>query len=105
MATYAVLDRHGSLQDRGLDASAAAQLVLTHDGHEYEIRSGGKWLDLWVSRASRNASGGTGGMTRSIVFGATEDDIWREVIARAGMWDEQIVHTDSDYDVLSRITD
>ncbi len=107
MTTYTVLDRHGSVQERGLTAARAANLILTYDGHRYEVRRSedGKWLDLWVSQFSRNSTLGGRPLVKSVIFGSTEDEIWEGVITHAADWNNQECMLDSDYDVLSKATD
>jgi len=104
--TYTVLDAHGDVQDRGLDLEAAAHMVLTYDGYEYEVRPDDDgWLSLWISQARRNSYGGPRGLTKSVISGNTEDEIWRQVIANAWWWQGCDVLADADYDILSKIDD
>lgn len=68
MTTYTVYSpAHGTVYGENLTVEQAAEIILTHDGHEYEIRPsathGG--FDLFISRGSRNAFGGTRGMTQA----------------------------------------
>lgn len=107
MTTYTVLNRHGDVQDRGLTAAQAANLILTYDGHQYEVRRSddGKWFDLWVSQFSRNSTLGGRPLVKSVIFGTTEDEIWSGVITHAEGWDNQSCMLDSDYDVVSKADD
>ena len=55
MTTFTVLNRHGEVQTQNASLSEAAQTVLWHDGHDYEFRADGDWLELWVTPFSRNS--------------------------------------------------
>ena len=104
MTTYTVLDRHGEVQERGLTAAQAAELILSYDGHQHEVRRSddGKWLELWVSPFSRNSTLGGRPLVKSVIFGSTEDEIWQSVVHHAEHWDSQSCMSDADYDVLSK---
>ena len=45
MTTFTVLNRHGEVQTQNASLSEAAQTVLWHDGHDYEFRADGYWLE------------------------------------------------------------
>lgn len=101
---YTVTTRHGDVQGRGLSAKEAADMILTYDGHLYEIRPGSHGLmDLWVSRHSQNSTIGARPLIKSVIFGTTEDEIWQNVITHADYWHGQSCLFDTDYDELSKI--
>lgn len=101
---YTILDHDGAVQSAGETLSGAAHIVLSHDGHEYEIRSNkdGDGFDLWTSPFSRNSPCWRG-LTRSTIFSLNVDealataDIFRQVIRNADWWGHQRVVTDADY--------
>jgi hypothetical protein len=104
MTTYTVLNRHGDVQERGLTASQAADVILSYDGHRYDVRQStdNKWLDLWVSQFSQNSPLGGRPLVRSGIFGSTEDEIWSSVLTHADYWSSQSCMLDTDYDVLAQ---
>lgn len=73
MTTYTVYSpASGTVYGENLSVTEAAEIILTHDGHEYELRlASGRPLtdqpgfDLFISRGSRNSFGGTRGMTQA----------------------------------------
>ena len=97
MTTYTVINRSsGEPEGRRLSATDAADIVLSHDGHEYEVRreetkhglsDGTSAWQLYVSRGSRNSYGGNRGFTECYVYGsklarsyaATEETAWAEI--------------------------
>lgn len=121
MTSYTVLNRHGSVQERGCTLAEAAQIVLGYDGHDYDIRpdssSGFRGLSgpdderdfrhwtLWTSSFSRNSSAYKG-LTESVIFALAssreeaEADIYKQVVAHADWWEGCEVMTDSDYDAM-----
>lgn len=101
--TYTVLNRHGSVLGSELSQKDAADLILTYDGHQYEIRKDGDWFELWVSQFSRNSTLGGRPLVKSAIFGESEDQIWTSVITHADYWDNQTCMLDADYKVLSKI--
>ena len=104
--TYTVLNRHGSVQERGCSLSLAAEIVLGYDGHEYEIRqaTGGGW-NLWTSRFSRNSTA-YNGLVQSTIYSPKPDrddaeiDICKRVIGHADWFENCQVMTDADYDAM-----
>lgn len=107
MQTYTVLDRNGNVRDQQLTAEAAAKIIMQYDGHDYEVRRSddGQWLDLWITKFSRNSTLGGRPMVKSVHFGTTEADIWANVITHADHWNDQQCMTDEDYAVFAAIVD
>lgn len=60
--TYTVLNTSGEPEAHNLSAWDAAQIVLSHDGHEFEVRRVSWGWQLFVSRGSRNSFGGWPGV-------------------------------------------
>lgn len=113
MTTYTVYSpASGTEYGRHLDVTAAAEIILTHDGHEYEVRpaTDGIGFDLFVSRGSRNSFGGTRGMVpawrgRRPIGTSTMDpgQAWREIAAQvvtAGWDGVPEAMSDADYDAM-----
>lgn len=99
MTSYTVLDYDGYVEATGLSVTAAADLVLSHDGAEYEIRAsddkfGG--YDLWARKPNANRP-----WTKTVAFSLesvlekAEAEIFEKVIY-AG-WTSQSVMTDESY--------
>jgi hypothetical protein len=68
MTTYTVYSpASGTVYGESLTVEQAAEIILTHDGHEYELRPNDIYggYDLFISRGSRNSFGGTRGMTQA----------------------------------------
>jgi len=67
---------------RGLSAEDAADAILLYDGRDYALRREyrGGWR-LYVTRFSRNAGGGSGGMVDTTIYSAatTEAEAWRDI--------------------------
>lgn len=115
MTTYTVINRSsGEPEGRNLSATDAADIILSHDGHEYELQPVGigGW-QLYVSRGSRNSFGGTRGMTECYVFGRqfarsykpTKDEAWQEIAEMvckgSGNWESvPEIMTDESYDAM-----
>lgn len=87
---------------------SAADLLLSHDGFEHEIRrdeDGGHWL--WISDFSRNSPCGGRPLTRSVIYSVEDDlalasiDIASQVL-RSGHWESDYitVYSDADYDAM-----
>ena len=72
--TYTVTDNNGDVIDSGLTATEAMDLILTDDGHEWEIRpeADGEGFRLWTSTHSRNSTA-YNGLTRSVVYSLATD--------------------------------
>lgn len=112
MTTYTVhkYSDSGSLIGRGLSAVAAAQEILAHDSHAYELRRDGDAWQLFVSRGSAASYGGTRGMTeayshRRLIrsYAATEPEAWEEIARQviAAHWeDHPEAMTDAAYDAM-----
>ncbi|HEX5228759.1 MAG TPA: hypothetical protein VFW44_13665 [Bryobacteraceae bacterium] len=112
MTTFTVYNPNsGTELGRGLTAAEAAQEILGHDGHDYELRRDGEAFQLFVSRGSRNANGGNRGLTEAYShsrlirsYAATEAAAWEEIadqVIHAG-WESvpvQVV-SDADYDAM-----
>ena len=93
---------------RHQSAIDAADLLLSHDGYEHEIRrdeDGGHWL--FTSDFSRNSTCGGRGLTRSVIYSVEDDlalasrDIALKVL-QSGHWesDSITVWLDADYDAM-----
>ena len=87
---------------------SAADLLLSHDGFEHEIRAaadGGHWL--WTSDFSRNSPCGGRPLTRSVIY-SVEDDLDRASldiavkVLKSGHWesDSITVWLDAEYDAM-----
>lgn len=104
MTTYTIVDTNSDIiRARGATAAEAAAELLSHDGHEYEVRAAeGGGHSLWVSRFSRN-SACYDGLTRSVIYSPLDDaaeaeaDIYNRVIA-SGHWTNPFVMTDAEHD-------
>lgn len=101
MITYTVISGSGVARAEGLSADEAAREVLTHDGHNYEIRpdpDGGFWL--WHSQ---RGGGGNVPMVRTLIYSAADnavaaqDEIFAEVITKSDWFDRPNIMTDADY--------
>lgn len=86
---YTVIDQHsGDVIDSSLTALEAMEVILTDDGHEWEIRpeADGHGYRLWASAYSRNSTAYSG-LTQSVVYSlltdeaAAEQEIAAKVIA------------------------
>jgi hypothetical protein len=102
MTTYTVLDYNGYVEASGLLAADAADLILCHDGAEYEIRASGSkhgGYDLWSRKPNANRP-----WTQTVAFSLESDfakaeaEIFEKVIY-AG-WTNQLVMTDDAYAVM-----
>ena len=93
---------------RHQSAIDAADLLLSHDGYEHEIRrdeEGGH--TLWLSQFSRNSPYGGKGLNRSVIY-SIEDDLALASLEialkalRCGFWesDSVIVLSDEEYDAM-----
>jgi hypothetical protein len=111
--TYTVYSpASGTVYGRGLDVTDAAEIILTHDGHEYEVRPAddGIGFDLFISRGSRNSTSGLGGFVQAwrhnrLIGTSTmdKDQAWREIAAQvvtAGWERVPDAMTDADYDAM-----
>ena len=101
MTTYTVISGSGVVKAEGLSANDAAREILTHDGHNYEIRpdaDGGFWL--WHTQ---RGGGGNVPMVRTLIYSAADtedeaqDQIFAEVVKKSDWFDHQDVMTDADY--------
>jgi hypothetical protein len=111
MTTYTVINRSSGLPElRNAPAWQAAEIVLTHDGHDYEVRRVDDHWQLFVSQGSRNTSTGPRGMTAAwdknrLVLSYEQDeaaayaDIGRQVVT-AGWNGVPEVMTDADFDAM-----
>lgn len=92
MTTYTISD-HGEITT-GLSAVDAAEILLTHDGYEYEMRQdadGG--YTLYTSPHSRNSTLGGRPMTRSVIYTLETDEELAardiaEAVIRSGRWEK-----------------
>ena len=109
MTTFTVLNRHGEVQTQNASLSEAAQTVLWHDGHDYEFRADGDWLELWVTPFSRNSQLGGRPLVRAADMRAplssqkemADDEIFSLVIDHASRWNDCSVMTDDDYRAMT----
>lgn len=83
--TYTVLNNNGDVIDSGLNAVEAMDVILTDDGHEWEIRpeADGEGFRLWTTTHSRNSTGYEG-LTASTVYSlnADEEAAMQEIAAK-----------------------
>jgi len=92
MTTYTISD-HGEITT-GLGAVDAAEILLTDDGYEYEMRAdadGG--YTLYVSPHSRNSTLGGTPMVRSVIYTLEADEELAardiaEAVIRSGRWEK-----------------
>lgn len=92
MTTYTISD-HGQITN-GLSAVDAADILLTDDGYEYEMRQdadGG--YTLYTLPYSRNSSLGGRPMVRSVIYTLeTDEDLAArdiaEAVIRSGHWEK-----------------
>lgn len=112
--TYTVYSpASGTEYGRGLSAVEAAHIVLGHDGHDYELRSDDEYpgcYQLFVSRLSRNASGGNFGLTeawsgRKLIraYADNEAAAWEKIAAQviAAGWERlPQAMPDAEYDAM-----
>ena len=85
---YTVTNHNGDVIDSGMTAVEAMSVILTDDGHQYEIRSeaDGEGFRLWISTYSRNSTAWNG-LRQSVVYSlemdeaTAEQDIAEKVIA------------------------
>ena len=107
MTTYTVTTESGEYPERGLSAALAADLIMSNDGHEHEIRpdADGLGFTLWTSEFSRNSPSGGRPLTKSVIYsiqddrGQAEAEIYQAVLDNAGWW-KMSVQTDADYDAM-----
>ena len=86
MTTYTLIGTDGAALETGLTASEAAQAILWHDSHDYEIRREDDCWQLYVSRGSSASFGGNGGLTMAYAgrrliasFEAGEAAAWEDI--------------------------
>lgn len=92
MTSYTISD-HGQITT-GLSAVDAAEILLTDDGYEYEMRAdadGG--YTLYVSPYSRNSTLGGRPMVRSVIYtNETDEELAArdiaEAVIRSGHWEK-----------------
>lgn len=95
---YTVLNHNGDMQAQGVDLAEAAHIVLTYDGHDYDIRrddDGG--YSLFVSKFSLNSPSGGRQLVRCVEYFKNETEIYQFVVDNAARWQNQTVMTDEDY--------
>lgn len=113
MTTYTVYSpSNGTVYGRGLSVTDAAEIILTNDGHDYEVRpaADGLGFELFITRGSRNAFGGHRGFARAwrgkrLIDSASPDReaAWQEValqVITAGWKGVPDVMTDAEYDAM-----
>lgn len=73
---YTVISEAGIVIRRHLTAVDAADEILMHDGHSYEIRRAddGQGFELWVSKFSRASPLGGKPLVKSQIFSLAEDE-------------------------------
>lgn len=86
MKTYTISRANGSPLVLNVSTRDAAQTILTYDGHDYELRRAGDWIELYVSQFSRNSPCGGRPLIRSTIAGASEDEIYTKVVEHADYW-------------------
>lgn len=71
---YTVIDQNGSVIDSSLTAVEAMGVILTDDGHEWDIRAeeDGEGFRLWVSSHSRNSTAWNG-IGKSVIYSLEMD--------------------------------
>jgi hypothetical protein len=95
---FTVLNHNGDIQAQGVDLAEAAHIVLTYDGHDYDIRrdeDGG--CSLYVSKFSLNSPSGGGPLVRCVEYFKDEAEIYQFVVDNATDWRNQMVMTNEDY--------
>ena len=111
MTTYTVYNPNSGTEiARGLSAIQAAQEILGHDSHDYDLRREDDCFQLFITRGSNASFGGNGGFTRAYSHGrlifsgaATEDAAWEEIadqVIKAGWQSIPQALTDDDYDAM-----
>lgn len=96
--SYIVRSAHGDVIDTNLTAREAAQIILNHDGQDYEIRQNGESYELWYRQQVANK-----GWTRTVISSyaateaAAEDEIFAEVLTSSFNWGGPWVATMADY--------
>ena len=98
MTKYAVIDRHGEAT-ADQTAREAAQIILWHDGQDYEIRKSELGYDLWYRQQVANK-----GWTKTVVYSISDDESQAEAeifdkVLWSG-WHGYSVMTMSDYDEM-----
>lgn len=76
---YTVIDNNGDVIDSACTAIEAMGVILTDDGHEFEIRpeADGDGFRLWTSPHSRNSTAYSG-LTKSVVYSLAADEAQAE---------------------------
>lgn len=112
--TYTVYNPNsGTELGRGLTAVTAAQEVLGHDSHGYELRREDNTWCLYITRGSRASYGGHGGFVPAQAgsnpiysHAATEAEAWEEIAlkvidaSRNPDWGRVDAMTDAEYDTV-----
>ncbi len=107
--TFTVTDPSNGVRGRGLTAVEAAQEILGHDGHDYELLDAAGGFQLFVSRGSSNSFAGNGGLTAALINGGSVRSIapsaaeaWAEIAPRilSASWNRLQVVTDTEYDEM-----
>jgi hypothetical protein len=107
--TYTVLDYNGTVIDRGLSLTGAADVLLYHDGNNYEIRPdhlGDHGWRLWITRYGHASTLGNLPMVSTCFYSPEDDeaaaiaDIYRQVITCNDHRSNCSVMTDADYDEM-----
>ena len=114
--SYTVIRQSGEVEIEGASLRDAAEAVLGYDGHEFEFRRDGDWLELWVSRWSRNSTLGGRPLVRAADMFASlprelsdesprralaENEILGFVLDHADRWNGLTVMTDEAYAVMT----
>jgi hypothetical protein len=78
-ALYTVTSAAGDVIDSGLTAVEAMNVILTDDGHEYEIRPevDGDGYRLWTSTYSRNSTA-YNGLRQSVIYSLASNVVYAE---------------------------
>ena len=115
MITYTVTNPNGAVEDRGLSAIEAAQMILGHDGNRYELRheaaydvASEKCFQLYGTtrqgqrELSAFSNGAGGGRKLISTYAADEAAAWdaiAEMVLTAD-WGGLSAMTDADYDAM-----
>jgi len=88
MTTYTVYNPNASDEaESGLCLADAANALMTHDGHAWDIREEGGAFNLYTSQFSQNSTLGGRELTRSVVSSyetnraAAEIEVFKRVVS------------------------
>lgn len=106
MATFIALNVNGEIQERDCTTADAASIVMSYDGHEWDIRplDDGEGFALWASQFSRNSTAGGKPLVKSVIYSLKTDraeaeaDIFQQVCDHADWWKGCDVRDQAEYD-------